>query len=112
MNLIQIILLIVIFTSITSPVYADIMIIEVEANPAGPDKGNEWVILFNSGDKQVSLSGWGIMSTHDGKSHDLSGNIGKCEQKNIFFSDEFVSCQLKSRYQVLLWKHQYQQKQT
>jgi len=90
-NLFQIIFPIVIFTSIISPAFADITIIEVEANPAGPDDGNEWAILFNSGDKQVSLSGWGIMSTKDGKSYDLSGNIGKCEQKNIFFSEEFVS---------------------
>ena len=84
-------LLVVIFTSFTVPVFADIIIIEVEANPAGPDDGNEWAILFNSGDKQVSLSGWGIASTQEGKSHDLSGNIGKCEQKSIFFSGEFVS---------------------
>jgi len=90
-NLFHIILPIVIFTSIISPAFADITIIEVEANPAGPDDGNEWAILFNSGEKQVSLSGWGIMPTHDGKSHDLTGNIGKCEQKNIFFSEEFVS---------------------
>jgi hypothetical protein len=97
-----IIALTVIFTSITIPAYADITIIEVEANPVGPDEGNEWAILFNSGNKQVSLSGWGIASTQGGKSQALSGSIGSCEQKSVFFSDEFVYDELES---LVLYDH-------
>ena len=101
-NLFQIMLLVLIFSPIIVPAFADITIIEVEANPAGPDEGNEWAILFNSGNKKVSLSGWGISSTQESKSFDLSGNIGKCEQKSIFFSGEFVSDKTDS---LVLYDH-------
>ena len=74
------------------------MIIEVEANPQGPDEGNEWVILFNSGNKRQSLSGWGIGSTQGETSRDLSGIIGSCDQKKVFFLGEFVYDELESLY--------------
>jgi len=73
------------------PAYADIVIIEVEPNPAGNDSGNEWARLFNSGKESVSLSGWGINSTHaETKSFRLSGNISACDDKLIKFPGEFV----------------------
>lgn len=38
---------------------------EVEANPAGPDAGHEWVELHNpSLDETVDVSGWSLESTH------------------------------------------------
>ena len=98
LKLFLVIALSAIFVSITIPAYGDIMIIEVEANPQGPDEGNEWAILFNSGDKRQSLSGWGIGSTQGETSRDLSGIIGPCDQKKVFFSGEFVYDELESLY--------------
>ena len=98
LKLFLVIALSAIFVSITIPAYGDIMIIEVEANPQGPDEGNEWAILFNSGDKRQSLSGWGIGSTQGETSRDLSGIIGSCDQKKVFFSGEFVYDELESLY--------------
>ncbi len=43
---------------------------EVEADPAGPDAGNEWVELYNpSFDQTVDLSGWTLESTHGETRH-------------------------------------------
>ncbi|HUT05802.1 MAG TPA: lamin tail domain-containing protein [Nitrosopumilaceae archaeon] len=70
---------------------ANIVIIEVESNPEGNDAGKEWARLFNSGKESVTLSGWGINSTHaETKSYNLSGNIGACTDKMIKFPGEFV----------------------
>ncbi len=73
------------------PAYADIVIIEVEPNPAGADSGNEWARLFNSGKDSVNLSGWSINSTHgEIKSYRLSGNISACEDRIIIFPGQFI----------------------
>jgi len=73
------------------PVYADIVIIEVEPNPAGVDSGNEWARLFNSGKDSVNLSGWSINSTHgEIKSYRLSGNISACDDRIIIFPGQFI----------------------
>lgn len=73
------------------PAYADIVIIEVEPNPAGVDSGNEWARLFNSGKDSVNLSGWSINSTHgEIKSYRLSGNISACDDRIIIFPGQFI----------------------
>lgn len=73
------------------PAYADIVIIEVEPNPAGADSGNEWARLFNSGKDSVNLSGWSINSTHgEIKSYRLSGNISACDDRIIIFPGQFI----------------------
>jgi len=73
------------------PAYAEIVIIEVESNPEGTDSGNEWARLFNSGKESVSLSGWGMNTTHgETKSYRLSGNISACDDKIIIFPGQFV----------------------
>jgi len=73
------------------PAYADIVIIEVESNPAGTDSGNQWARLFNSGKESVSLSGWSMNSTQgETKSYRLSGNIFACDEKTISFPGEFM----------------------
>lgn len=38
----------------------EIEISEILPNPAGPDKGNEWIELRNNSDEKVNLSGWKI----------------------------------------------------
>ena len=50
------------FSYTAIPAYAEVVIIEVESNPEGEDAGSEWALLFNSADKQVSLTGWGIIA--------------------------------------------------
>ncbi len=74
------------------PAYAaNIVIVEVEPNPAGPDSGKEWARLFNPGNESVNLSGWIINSTHaETKTHNLSGIIGACTDKMINFRGEFL----------------------
>ncbi len=74
------------------PAYAEnIVIIEVEPNPEGPDSGKEWARLFNPNNESVNLSGWIINSTHaETKTYNLSGNIGACTDKTINFRGEFL----------------------
>jgi competence protein ComEC len=43
-----------------------VVINEVEMNPAGADKGNEWVELWNAGPATVSLTGWHLHTTVSG----------------------------------------------
>jgi len=78
---------------LTIPAYAEsnIVILEVEPNPAGTDAGNEWVRLFNPSSNSINLSGWQISSTHGNtNTHTLSGNIGACNDMMIFFSSQFI----------------------
>jgi competence protein ComEC len=42
----------------------NIVINEVESNPAGTDAGNEWVELYNPSDSSVDLSGWSVKALH------------------------------------------------
>lgn len=37
-----------------------LLVNEVEANPAGPDAGGEWVELINPGDEPVDATGWAL----------------------------------------------------
>ena len=41
-----------------------VVINEVEANPNGPDSGNEWVELYNPGTATIDIGGWNIIATH------------------------------------------------
>jgi len=78
---------------LTIPAYAEsnIVILEVEPNPAGTDAGNEWVRLFNPSSNSVNLSGWQISSTHGNtNTHTLSGNIGACDDIKIIFPSQFI----------------------
>ncbi len=42
----------------------NILIIEVELNPNGIDKGNEWVKLYNPNNSDISLKGWRLESSN------------------------------------------------
>jgi len=78
---------------LTIPAYAEsnIVILEVEPNPAGTDAGNEWVRLFNPSSNSINLSGWQISSTHGNtNTHNLSGNIGACDDFKIIFPNQFI----------------------
>lgn len=45
--------------------YPRVVVNEVEANPAGIDRGNEWVELYNADPiEEVDLSAWVLRSTH------------------------------------------------
>ncbi|MFA5318652.1 MAG: lamin tail domain-containing protein, partial [Patescibacteria group bacterium] len=48
----------------------DIIISEILPNPAGSDNDNEFIELFNKGDRDVSLEGW-ILSDATNKNYEL-----------------------------------------
>ncbi|MCH6586422.1 MAG: lamin tail domain-containing protein [Thaumarchaeota archaeon] len=90
---VAIILFAISVSMITIPAYAasNIVILEVEPNPAGTDAGNEWVRLFNPSGSSVNLSGWEIVSTHGAiNSYFLSGNIPACNDIKIIFPSQFI----------------------
>ena len=81
------------FTIFSNNAYSEsnIVILEVEPNPAGTDAGNEWVRLFNPSSNSINLSGWQISSTHGNtNTHTLSGNIGACDGIKIIFPSQFI----------------------
>jgi hypothetical protein len=54
----------------------NVVINELELNPAGTDTGNEWVELYNPTSSSVSLLGWSLSTTHgDTVTVTLSGSI-------------------------------------
>jgi hypothetical protein len=58
-------------TPITTPT-TNIVMNEVEANPAGSDAGNEWLELYNPSDVSVDLTGWSVAALHgDGHSYTI-----------------------------------------
>ena len=90
---IVIIFIIISLSLITIPAYtaSNVVILEVEPNPAGTDAGNEWVRLFNPSSSSVNLSGWEIVSTHGAiNSYFLSGNIPACDDVKIIFPSQFI----------------------
>jgi len=90
---VAIILFAISVSMISIPVYAasNIVILEVEPNPAGTDAGNEWVRLFNPSGSSVNLSGWKISSTHGNtNTYFLSEIIPACDDIKIIFSSQFI----------------------
>ncbi len=47
-----------------NPLRNNVMINEVEFNPAGPDSGNEWVELYNPTNEAIDVSGWSLETVH------------------------------------------------
>ena len=47
------------------PTNGFVVINEVEANPPGADKGNEWVELYNPSGYAVDIGGWMLSTTHE-----------------------------------------------
>src|SRR3989339_345429 len=54
------------------PIINAIQITEVELNPLGDDKGNEWVELYS--EEEVNLTGYKIVN-NDGEEINLNGNL-------------------------------------
>lgn len=54
--------LICIFLSCINAIYAEVIISEVELNPAGEDRGNEWIELYSS--EEVDLNDWKLISSN------------------------------------------------
>ena len=53
--------LVLLFTGIalaTSTASSDVEIYAFDQNPAGSDKGNEWVTLYNPSNKSVEIGNW------------------------------------------------------
>jgi len=57
-----------------------VVINEVEMNPPGSDSGNEWVELYNAGDKAVDLTGWQLSYT----AYCSSGPFITCWESPLF----------------------------
>lgn len=58
-------------TSVPTPA-TDIVVNEVESNPAGSDAGHEWVELYNPSDENADLGGWSVAALHgDGHSYTI-----------------------------------------
>lgn|GEM_PF-2263786 len=71
---------------------SSVMIVEVEPNPAGPDAGNEWVVLFNPTSTIIDMTGWKIHAIH-GSSNTYTIQdmiIGPCEKIRIVFPQQFI----------------------
>jgi len=75
---------------VTVPAFADsnVMFYEVELNPIGEDKGNEWVRLYNPFDYRIDLNGWKIESNL--RTYTLTESIEPCEILKITFPSEFL----------------------
>jgi hypothetical protein len=66
------ILFITLLVLLNSVIISALRINEVELNPPGTDKGNEWVELYS--DSPMSLDGFRLIN-HDNKEINLSGNL-------------------------------------
>jgi len=52
-------------TSTNLSASSDVVIYAFDQNPAGSDKGNEWVILYNPTNESVDIGNWILQTTHD-----------------------------------------------
>ena len=90
MKYVALIISVFFIASFVVPAWAqDVFIIDVESNPAGPDGGNEWILLFNPGIQPVDLSGWRVV-TADGGSHLLDQTIPACDRIEVRFPEQFI----------------------
>ena len=51
-------------TSTTLSAPSDVVIFAFDQNPAGSDKGNEWITLYNPSNKSVDIGNWVLETTH------------------------------------------------
>jgi micrococcal nuclease len=71
---------------------ANIAIIEIEANPSGPDEDNlngEWVVIANTGDSPIDLTGWTLRDTSSVHRYSLSRGTILDGGKDLFI---FTGC--------------------
>ena len=71
------------------PIQTGLMINEFESNPAGDDRGKEFVELYNATGSTVDLSGYRLVpGSNESKAIELSGTIKPFEKK-VFYFDGF-----------------------
>ncbi len=69
------------------PIQTGLMINEFETNPAGDDRGNEFVELYNATGSTIDLSGYRVVpGSNESKAIELSGTIKPFEKKVFKFS--------------------------
>ena len=69
------------------PIQTGLMINEFETNPAGEDRGKEFVELYNATGSTIDLSGYRLVpGTNESKAIELSGTIKPLEKKVFYFS--------------------------
>ncbi|MBR4225719.1 MAG: lamin tail domain-containing protein [Candidatus Methanomethylophilaceae archaeon] len=69
----------------SAPIKFGLLINEFESNPAGEDRGSEWIELFNNTDSTIDLDGYTLTASSDWKSKvmRLSGSISPGETLDI-----------------------------
>lgn len=72
------------------PMEEGLLINEAESNPAGEDKGSEWVELLNFSRSEISLDGMSLRNSR-GATWGLSGTIGPMEHKVVTFPVAFLN---------------------
>ena len=71
------------------PLKTGLMINEFESNPAGDDRGKEFVELYNATGETIDLTGYRIVpATNESKALELSGTIGPLDTKVFYFSGQ------------------------
>ena len=48
----------------TSSASLDVIIYAFDQNPAGSDKGNEWVTFYNPSNESADIGNWALQTTH------------------------------------------------
>ena len=66
------ILIFIIIFFLAGNVFAEVIITEIESNPAGADSGKEWIKLYS--DSKIDLSGWRLINC-DGDNYELNDTI-------------------------------------
>ena len=81
-----------------APMKMGLVINEFETNPAGDDKGGEWVELFNNSESTVELDGYTLTASSDWRSKvmPLSGSISPGEFMEI--EPDFVMVNSSGKY--------------
>ncbi|MBO4798981.1 MAG: lamin tail domain-containing protein, partial [Candidatus Methanomethylophilaceae archaeon] len=81
-----------------APVKKGLLINEIETNPAGEDRGSEWIELFNNSDSAVELEGYTLTASSDWRKKvmPLSGSISPGEL--VLVEPDFVMVNSSGKY--------------
>ncbi len=71
------------------PLKTGLMINEFESNPAGEDRGKEFVELYNATGETIDLTGYRVVpGSNESKALELSGTIGPFDTKVFYFNGQ------------------------
>ena len=79
-------------TACSSTSGANVAIIEIEANPPGPDEENlngEWVVIANNGDTPIDLTDWSLRDASSVHRYSFSANTILDAGRDLFI---FTGC--------------------